>query len=103
ELVRYLTEDLDAIQTSEISTQDVKSDVPSKPSIDLKSLPTLQDKLKAPGDKPIKLDPNTNTYIYEDQGVIFEYDYKRKAWFPRLDENFFKQQQLAYGPEVKET
>lgn len=47
------------------------------------------------------------TYIDPADGTIFEWDEEKKAWFPKLDEEFIARYQLSYGgntvpePEVK--
>ena len=44
-------------------------------------------------------DPDTGVTTYKDpsDGMVYEYDEKKKAWFPKLDTDFMAVYQLNYG------
>jgi len=44
-------------------------------------------------------DPETGatTYKNEEDGMVYEWDADKKAWFPKMDEEFMAQYQLSYG------
>ena len=37
------------------------------------------------------------TYKDENDGVVYEWDVDKKAWFPKMDEDFMAMYQLSYG------
>ena len=44
-------------------------------------------------------DPDTGVTTYKDpnDGMVYEYDEAKKAWFPKLDSDFMAVYQLNYG------
>ncbi len=44
-------------------------------------------------------DPDTGATLYKDaaDGMIYEWDREKNAWFPRIDEDFMAQYQMNYG------
>ncbi|KAL2918705.1 hypothetical protein HK105_201539 [Polyrhizophydium stewartii] len=49
-------------------------------------------------DPRVRLDDRSGLYVYTDEdGVLFEYDEARRAWFPRLNEALVQAQQSVYG------
>eukprot|EP00095_Tigriopus_kingsejongensis_P010972 maker-scaffold270_size230592-snap-gene-1.22 protein:Tk10972 transcript:maker-scaffold270_size230592-snap-gene-1.22-mRNA-1 annotation:"hiv tat-specific factor 1-like protein" len=44
-------------------------------------------------------DPETGAELYRDaqDGMLYEWDREKNAWFPRIDEDFMAQYQLNYG------
>ena len=44
-------------------------------------------------------DPDTGVTTYKDpnDGMVYEYDETKKAWFPKLDSDFMAVYQLNYG------
>ncbi len=44
-------------------------------------------------------DPETGAQLYRDaaDGMIYEWDREKSAWFPRIDEDFMAQYQMNYG------
>ncbi len=50
-------------------------------------------------------DPETGSQLYKDtnDGMVYEWDKAKNAWFPRIDEDFMAVYQMNYGftPEGK--
>ena len=44
-------------------------------------------------------DPDTGVTTYKDpnDGMVYEYDETKKAWFPKIDNDFMAVYQLNYG------
>ena len=43
-------------------------------------------------------DPSTGEQLYRDgSGMLYEWDKEKKAWFPRIDNDFMAQYQMNYG------
>ena len=43
-------------------------------------------------------DPSTGEQLYRDgSGMLYEWDAEKKAWFPRIDDDFMAQYQMNYG------
>ena len=44
-------------------------------------------------------DPDTGAQLYRDKndGMLYEWDQDKNAWFPRIDEDFMAQYQMSYG------
>ena len=43
-------------------------------------------------------DPSTGEQLYRDgSGMLYEWDPAKKAWFPRIDEDFMAHYQMNYG------
>ena len=43
-------------------------------------------------------DPSTGEQLYRDgSGMLYEWDKEKKAWFPRIDDDFMAQYQMNYG------
>ena len=44
-------------------------------------------------------DPDTGVQLYRDEkdGMLYEWDKEKNAWFPRIDDDFMAQYQLNYG------
>jgi len=44
-------------------------------------------------------DPETGAQLYKDtvDGMIYEWDKAKNAWFPRIDEDFMAVYQMNYG------
>lgn len=45
----------------------------------------------------------TKTYTDPSDGTVFEWDIEKKAWFPRLDDEFIARYQLSYGETTTST
>lgn len=45
----------------------------------------------------------TRTYTDPADGTVFEWDAEKKAWFPRLDDEFIARYQLSYGDSTATT
>jgi hypothetical protein len=45
------------------------------------------------------VDPNSGAHLYKDatDGMIYEWDVAKNAWFPRIDEDFMAVYQMNYG------
>lgn len=42
--------------------------------------------------------PSSNPHLYTDPtGTVYEWDHERKAWFPKIDDNFIARYQASYG------
>ncbi|KAI8927070.1 hypothetical protein BC831DRAFT_453765 [Entophlyctis helioformis] len=52
-------------------------------------------------DARVRFDPESNTYVYQgDDGVAFEYDQAKAAWFPQYNEALVRAQQSVYGGDT---
>ena len=55
---------------------------------------------KAPSNYPVSFNKITSKFEYEDEdGICFEFDDEKKAWFPVLDDELLSQQQKAYASQ----
>jgi HIV Tat-specific factor 1 len=45
------------------------------------------------------VDPDTGVQLYKDanDGMTYEWDKEKNAWFPRIDDSFMAQYQMSYG------
>ena len=49
--------------------------------------------------KSYSTDPTTGVQLYKDpaDGMVYEWDKEKNAWFPRIDEDFMAVYQMNYG------
>ncbi|TPX65384.1 hypothetical protein SpCBS45565_g05212 [Spizellomyces sp. 'palustris'] len=78
-----------------IKTEHQAADAPENPTQSAES--------SLHNDPRVRYIEETSKYVYTgDDGISYEWDDEKHAWFPMWDENLIESQQAAYGPTITE-
>ena len=96
------TENLTKPQNPEIIEEDEESEEDDNTTDEDRKRRQFRKRKAAPGWGQCKysIDPDTGAQLYKEAGVggmTYEWDPVKKAWFPRINEDFMAQYQMNYG------
>ena len=94
------TKEWDVVENNEVEEEDESEEDENMSEADRKARQYRKRKA-APGwdESNYEKDPQTGVTTYKDpkDGMVYEYDTAKKAWFPKIDSDFMAVYQLNYG------